>query len=334
MTGGLLLGLGLLGLAGPAARAQDPFLENMRKAATRGEPDERIEYYSRAIRAWKPSHSRTLLGHCHMERGSAFYDQDDPISAGPDLDKALASDPAAFKAYFLRARLRLRQGKARLAAADLAEFISLRPEDPEGPLAKGEALEMIGDWIGAEAAYRAAAALRPGNPRPLVGLARLKKARRKPEEALVILDQADAAAGGKDWPTLAERGRTRASAGRTAPALEDLDKGLALGEDALGALQRARAKPVEIHDAQRELGEAYGWRAAILESQGRWGPALSDFEEACRLGVQAACAGAKTAAARLRRAQDEPPDSAPPRPAKKPRRSRVLQEPGERIYAN
>lgn len=334
MTGGLLLALGLLGLAGPAARAQDPFLENMRKAATRLESEERIEYYSRAIRAWKPSHSRTLLGHCHMERGAAFYDQDEPLSAAPDLDKALASDPAAFKAYYLRARLRLRQGKARLAAADLAEFISLRPEDPAGPLAKGEALEMIGDRIGAEAAYRAAAGLSPESPRPLVGLARLKKARGKPEEALALLDQADAAAGGKDWPTLAERGRTRAAAGRTASGLEDLDKGLALGEDALGVLQRSRAKPVELHDAQRELGEAYSWRAAILEKQGRWGPALADFEEACRLGFPAACGRAKTAASKLRQAQEDPEDSAPARPAKKPRRSRVLQEPGERIYAN
>ncbi len=334
MTGGLLLGLGLLGLAGPMARAQDSFLENMRKAATRVEAEERIEYYSRAIRAWKPSHSRTLLGHCHMERGAAFFDQNDPISAAPDLDKAIAADPAAFKAYFVRGRLRLRQGKARLAAADLTEFISLRPEDPAGPLAKGEALEMIGDWTGAETAYLAASSLVPENPRPIVGLARLKKARRRLDEALALLDRADASAGGKDWPTLAERGRTRALAGRTAPGLEDLDNGLALGEDALNRLQRARAKPVELLNAQRELGEAYFWRAAILEKQGRWGPALSDLEEACRLGFQASCARAKIAAAKLRQAPDEPEEPARPRPAKKSRRSRVLQEPGERIYAN
>lgn len=331
MTEGLLL-LGLLGLT-PRAPAQDAFLDNMRKADSRTEPEERIEYFSRAIRAWRPSHSRALLGHCHLGRGSAFFDQDDPASAVADLDKAVAADPGAPKAFLLRGRLRLRQGKFRLAAEDLSEFISLEPEEVEGPLALGRAREFQGDWSRAQAAFEQAASLAPRDPRPLAGLARLRAARRRWEEALSFLNRADAAAQGRDGEILVERGRVQAAAGRAALALEDFEKGIGLGENRLADLQRAGAAPVVVHEFQEELALAYLSRGEVLEGQGRLAPALADFEEACRLGAAAGCRKSKIVAQRLRVAP-EPPEPKPARAPKKPRRSRVLTEPGERIYAN
>ncbi|UPT72650.1 MAG: hypothetical protein M0D55_11890 [Elusimicrobiota bacterium] len=64
MTGALLA----VALAAPA-RAASPFVEQLRKAESRDERDqERIEFATRALRAWVPADGRPLLAHAHFAR--------------------------------------------------------------------------------------------------------------------------------------------------------------------------------------------------------------------------------------------------------------------------
>lgn len=328
-------------LAAPAWAASE-FLKNMHKAEGRKEPEERIEYYTRALRAWEPSDGNSLLANCHFRRGEARFERWEFDEAEPDLSKSIELDPGNARAYLLRGRITLRRGKASDAAKDFSAYTVFQPGDVGGYLSLGEARQKIGQFNAALRAYDRAASLDPSDHRPPLGVARAWMARKRWHEALESLDKADEAARRSSPEVLTERAVSLVALGEHRKGLADYDAAVALYDRRLQDLQRSRTLAAALADYQAQVARAYFGRGRLHEFVLRRPEALADYVEACRLGHKEACARAQALAA-------TPPAAGPsqgttkraprPEPAKRPaeRRKRLPKpesEGGERIYAN
>jgi len=326
--------LPLLALLPGAAWGTDEFLGLLRKAEGRGEAEERIEYYTRAIRAWQSSHGAALLANCHFRRGEARSRLGGLSEALPDLAKAMDLDPRNAGAHFLRGRILLRLGRPQEAARDLAEHSALRPEEPEGFLELGKASLRADRPQAALRAFERARELAPSDFRAALGEARVWVARRRWERALRSLEMAQELARGGSPEVYGERALCELARGQNQKALAAFSQALALGEERLQDLRRSNAHPLEVGQAQEDLARDYFGRGRLHEFLLRLPEAANDYQQACRLGRLAACARAEG----LSSQQPQKEETRREKPAperRKPKRHlpRPRSEPGERIYA-
>jgi|GEM_PF-5808566 len=327
-----------------AAWGGDDFLTLVRKAESRQEPEERVEYFSRALAAWTPGHGSGLRAACHFGRGEARTQTGDFAQALPDLAKALEEDPNNARAVFLRGRILLHQTlleedpsvrSAAPAAQALADYAALKPEDVEGLLALGRAQLLAGHIAAAQVAFGRARKLAPSDPRPVLGIARAFLAARDFGRTLESLDAADPLARGRDPDLLTERAACRLAQGDQAGALAELDGALPRHEELLLDLSRSRALPLEVEERTAAAGRAYLSRGGLRESHGDTPGALADYTAGCRHGSRRCCARAQA----LGGLKPRPPQP-PPAPVKPPKKSKPwkipgpVSDPGERIYGS
>ena len=328
----------MLGAAG--AWGETEFLKNMHKAEGRREPEERIEYYSRALRAWEPSDGSELLANCHFRRGEARFERYEFDEAEPDLSKSIELDPGNARAYLLRGRVHLRRGRAAEAARDFSAYTAFSPQDIEGFLALGEARQKNGQFNAALRAYDRGAALDPSDWRPAFGVGRAWMARKRWEQALEQLDKADEAARHSSPEVLSERAVCRVALGQHQKASYDYNDAIAVHDRKLQDMARARAMDAAVVEYQIQVARAYFGRGRLNEFLVRPREAIADYVEACRLGHKEACGRAEALAGRaeVKPKAAAPKEKGPETPKKVEKRRKRLPKPGsesgERIYAN
>lgn len=319
-------------LAAPAG-ALTPFVEQLRKAEARGASDpERVEFATRALRAWLPSDGRPLLAHAHFARAEGEAALFDDAAAEEDLTKALEIDPRNERAVLMRARARTALGRGAGAERDALEYLSTRGDDPEGWLALGEALLVQGapkSGREARAAFAEAAKLLGGeDPRPSLGDGRSFLSARRYAEALASLSAAAERPQKRRAEILSWRSRAHSALGDWEAAHRDLSKALPDLERALDDRRRSGAVKRGLDAARAALADAYFRRGLAGEALKARDTALADHRQACGLGLRPACARVD--------ALEKPEPKAEPKPkAKKaPRRRNPKGEAGDRIYAN
>jgi hypothetical protein len=319
----------LLMLAGPA-RATD-FLEALRRADARAASDpERVEFATRAIRAWRPSDGDQLLAEAYFRRSEGEFEAYDDAAAETDLTATIARDPRNAAALLLRARARLRAGRTAAAEKDFLEYTSSNAGDGEGWLGLAEARVARGlpraDRPALAALARAARLLDADDPRPKIVEGRAHAAAGRPLKALNALDAA--VADGKDWIPEALAWRARVKADLRDPRGARADGGRAAEgfESRLDARRRARAPEAALAAARSDAADARFRRGQASETLALPADALEDYRTACDLGNAAACA---------RAAALTPKGAPPPKPMKKHRyKPNPSDDAGDRIYAN
>lgn len=333
-------GLVVLLAAVPAFSAGE-FLKNMRKAQKRKDLPERLEYFTRAIRAWTPEDGSTLLADCHYRRGETLARFDHLEEAEPDLSRAVELDPLNLPARLLRGRLRLLLGKPAAAAADL-RAAAAAGESVEAWVLLGTALASCGDPHSALAAYARAAKDAPQDHRPALGRARLRLDREDWRGALEELAVAEALSR-RDPEVYAAAAEAEAALGRHERALERYDEAVALYQPRVHEAERGTLDPLEARLLRERAATAYFGRGRVHEFLLRGDEALPDYEEACRLGRAQACARAealklpqpKSRASRrgeAEKAKPLPEETERPRKRRRPRTP--ANDAGDRIYAN
>lgn len=328
MSGALLAVM----LASPA-RALTPFVEQLRKAEARSASDpERIEYATRALRAWRPADGRPLLGHAHFARAEGRVALFDDPAAEEDLTKALELDERNDRARLMRSRARAALGRGAQAERDAVEYLESRTDDPEGWLALGEARLVQGgakaDRAARAAFAKAASFLDAEDPRPSLGEGRAHLSARRYQDALAALSAAAERPQKRRAEILNWRARAFAAFGNWEAAKGDLSRALPDLERALDDRRRVGAVKRGMDAARRALADAYFRRGLAGEALKEKEPALADHRQACDLGLPAACA---------RVAALEKPErkTAPaPKAKKAPRRRNPKGDSGDRIYAN
>jgi len=328
MSGALLAVL----LAAPA-RAASPFVEQLRKAESRDAADpERIEYATRAIRAWMPSDGRPLLAHAHFARAEGEIALFDDPAADEDLTKALELDERNDRARLMRSRARAVLGRGAEAERDALDYTASRPDDAEGWLALGEARLTQGppksDGEARSAFAKAAFLLGPEDPRPSLGEGRSHLSMRRYQKSLAALSAAAERPQKRRAEILNWRARAYQALGDWEAAQRDLSRALPDLERVLDDRRRTRAVDRGMSAARRTLADAYFRRGLANEALKSPEPALADHRTACDLGLPAACARVKA----LER--PAPQAEAAPKPKKTPRRKNPKGDAGERIYAN
>lgn len=273
-------------------RAADEFLGLVRKADSRSETEEKVEYYNRAIRAWSPVHAKTLLAHCHFRRGEAYFMRFELDRAEPDLTKAVTLDPRNARAFLLRGRLNIFLERFAKAARDFAEYnaVSAR-EEAEGYWRLGEAERLAGRGVAAQKALARALELDPEDYRPPLGQARMLLSQSQPAQALEKIAAAHRLSGKADPEILALKGRAGflARALSLAPeAVADLNAAIDLFEARLTDHERS-GDALGAHETRSLLAPAYHDRAEIQTRLQNHAGALSDHKEACRLGHRISC---------------------------------------------
>jgi tetratricopeptide (TPR) repeat protein len=335
----------LLAAALAPARASDEFLSLMHKAESRKEMPDRAEYFDRAIKAWQPEDGQELLAHCHLRRGEARYELFAFQEAEPDLSKAVELDPGSARAYYLRGRIRARDGRLDAALADLKEYALIKDEDVEGWLAVGDAQAKLSRWDAALEAYKRAEQLDPADFRVALGQARVWMARKDWPRAHERLDAADEASRHRAPEVFLERAVCGVAVGQTDQALEDYTKALPLFDRKLEDLKRSRAHPVAVQEMREKAAHAYYGRGRLNEFLVRLHEAADDYQTACELGHKQACerlASVKQYASKEATATEAPREKqkdaakVPEAPKEKKRRRlpRADSDPGDRIYAN
>ncbi len=333
--GRALPALAWLALILPTGALADEFLENLHRADARSEPAERVEYYSRAIRAWRTGNRSSLLAHCHFRRGETLLFLAEFPQAEADLTKALELDPGNARAYLLRGRLRLRLGRLTPAERDLREYASMKPEDGEGRLRLGEVRERGGKPSEGLRHYERAKGLSPEDFRPPLALARVKAAQQDWAASERWLDHAEKLSGGTEGGVWTQRGRAFKGRLEPAKALEAFGRGISLQEESLLELQRSAGRRLELLELREELGASYFDRGDVFEGLGRRAEAIADYRQACGFEVREACARAESLS---RKTEVKPTPPAPKEPAavkpkkRKRRRPAPNSDPGERIY--
>lgn len=333
MTSVLLLALAL------QAHAGSDFLTLVRKAETRKEPEEKVEWYGRAIAAYEPSYPKTVLADCHLRRGEAHYELWEFPAAEPDLTKALALDGGAARAYLLRGRIRLRKADAAGAAADLSEYTVQRADDVEGWLSLGEAELKRQKPDAALAAFGRVDAIDPTDYRGPLSAARAFAAKKDWKKSLERLSAAEPLAKGRSADVYSERAVALVATARHEDALRAYTAALPLFERRLEAERRGRAPQPALDEDQDALARAYYGRGRVNEFLVRMPDAAEDYKTACELGHKQACGRATSAAKAAEKAAPElaPPaaetEAERPRP-KKRRKVKLDEDPGDRIYAN
>jgi tetratricopeptide (TPR) repeat protein len=335
----------LLALLGAPALAASEFVQALRRAESRAASDpERVEYATRAIRAWSSGDGRLMLAAAHLRRAEGLLLRRELPEAVEDLTKTVENDPANRLALRLRGEARLELGKPFDAENDFNECVRLEPGDADCWVGLGRArLPERGSARPADARKAAARARRlaPEDWRPdwVDGRAYLRE--RRPDDALASLARSVALAKGRPEPH-AERAAAHESVGRHAEAAADWSEAIPAYERAKEAGERARA-PERARALERErLAAAFYSRGRLREFLMENEGALDDYAQACALGHKDACAkrpaGGEAAAKRARRPKAAPAELDPPEPvrpkAKKRRVKTPKSDPGERVYAN
>lgn len=321
--------LGLL-LASPA-RALSPFVEQLRKAEARSASDpERVEYATRALRAWMPEDGRPLLAHAHFARAEGEAARFDDARAEDDLTKALDIDARNERARLMRARARAALGKGAAAEGDADDYVASNPEDPEGWLALGEARLAQGPPRSGKPARDAFAGaarlLGPEDPRPSLGEGRAYLSVRRYAEALSALSAAAERPQKRRAEILTWRSRAYSALGDWENAHRDLSRALPDLERVLDDRRRIRASTRGLNAARLTLADGYFRRGLANEALNSRGTALADHRQACGLGLRPACARVAVL--------EKPAPKPAPKPKQAPRRKNPKGGAGERIYAN
>lgn len=324
------LALALLAIALPA-RALSPFVEAFRKAEARAASDpERVEFATRAIRAWLPKDGAMLLAQAHFRRAEGALSQLDHELAEADLAKAIGGDPNNHAARLMRVEALIALGRGREAEKEAEEYLFARPDDGEGRLALGRARLARGMPSAGAAARKAfaqaATILGPDDPRPEIGNGRSFLAARKPREALVALSAAADRPAAHRVEIFSTRARAYAALGNWRAVREDLNAsipGLEFRADdaARRGVPRARDAALANH------ADALFRRGVAGEALNAREDALADYRAACGLGLPPACARLDALEAAARK----------PAPAPKPKPKKLKApkgDTGERIYAN
>ncbi len=319
-------------LAAPA-QALSPFLEQLRKAEARSASDpERVEFATRAVRAWTPADGRPLLAHAHFARAEGEIALFDDPAAEEDLTKALEIDARNDRARLLRSRARAELGRGAEAVRDAADYAQAKPDDPEGWLALGDGFLVHGSAKAcrdARVAFaKAAELLGPQDPRPSLGEGRAHMSMRKYQEALAALSAAAERPQKRRAEILNWRARAYAALGDWSAARADLSAALPDLERILDDRRRTSAVKRGRDAARATLADAYFRRGLAHEALKSKDEALADHRQACGLGLPPACA-------RVAALEKPEPKAAPaPKPKKTPRRKNPQGGAGERIYAN
>jgi hypothetical protein len=316
-------------LAAPARASE--FLEALHRADARGAQDpERVEFASRAIRAWRPSDGNELLADAYFRRGEGEREAYDDAAADADFTKALELDDRNGAALLLRGRGRLRAGRPADAEKDFSDDVRDRSDDGEGWLGLAEARVARGlpraDRPALQAAAKAAALLDADDPRPKIAEGRAHYAAGRLLPALNALDAAVPLAKGLLPEALAWRARVKADL--RDPRGARTDGGLAAEgfESRLDERLRARAPEPAVAAARADAADARFRRAQAEETLALPADALEDYQTACDLGRADACA----------RAAALTPKNAPPtaKPKKRKYKPNPSDDSGGRIYAN
>jgi hypothetical protein len=319
----------MIALACPARASE--FLEALHRADSRGAQDpERVEFAARAIRAWRPSDGDELLAEAYFRRGEGEYASFDDAAAETDFTKALARDARNSAALLLRARARLRAGRAADAENDFLDYTAARAEDGEGWLGLAEARIARGlpraDRPALAALAKAARLLDDEDPRPKIAEGRAHAAAGRTLQALNALDAAVDI--GKEWlpEALAWRARVKADLRDARGARTDGGRAAEGFESRLDGRIRARAPEEAQAAARSDAADARFRRARAEETLSLAADALEDYLTACDLGRADACA----------RAAALTPKSSPaaPRPKRRRFQANPSDDAGTRIYAN
>jgi tetratricopeptide (TPR) repeat protein len=319
-------------LAAPA-QALTPFVEQLRKAEVRDAADpERVEFATRALRAWMPADGRMLLAQAHFLRAEGEAALFDDPAAEEDLSKALEIDTRNERARLMRSRARAALARGAEAELDANEYLVNRPDDADGWLALAEALLAQGapkaDRPARAAFAKAAAILGMEDPRPSLGDGRSQLAMRRPREALAALSAAAERPQKRRAEILTWRSRAYSALGDWEAARGDLSRALPDLERALDERRRASAVKRGLDAARKTLADAYFRRGLANEALKAKVEARADHRQACDLGLPAACA-------RVAVLEKPEPKIAPaPKPKKAPRRKNPKGGSGDRIYAN
>jgi tetratricopeptide (TPR) repeat protein len=336
--------LAVLALAAPALAVSE-FVQALRRAEARAASDpERVEYATRAIRAWSSGDGRLMLAAAHLRRAEGLLLRRELPEAAEDLTKAVENDPANRLALRLRGEARLELHKPLEAENDFNECVRLEPADADcwAGLAAARLPER-GSPRPADARKAAARARRlaPEDWRPdwLDGRAYLRE--RKPDAALASLGRSIALAKGRPEP-YAERAAAHESLGRHAEAAADWSQAIPAYERSKEESERSRA-PERARALERaRLAAAFFSRGRLREFLMENEGALDDYASACALGLQDACAkrpgGGESARAKPKRPKPAPAELDPPEPARPKAKKRRVKSPksdsGVRIYAN
>ncbi len=326
-------GLFLVMLLAASAHALTPFVEQLRKAESReaGDP-ERIEFATRALRAWLPADGRPLLAHAHFARAEGEIALFDDVAAEEDLTKALEIDERNDRARLMRSRSRAALGRGAEAERDAVEYLEARPDDAEGWLALGEARLASGatkaDRPARGAFAKAASLLGASDPRPSLGEGRAHLAARRHPEALAALSAAAERPQKRRAEILTWRSRAYSALGDWEAARGDLSRAIPDLERVLDERRSAGAVKRGLDAARKTLADAYFRRGLACEALKARDEALADHRQACGLGLPPACA-------RVAALEKPEPKIAPaPKPKKAPRRKNPKGGSGDRIYAN
>lgn len=326
-------------LFAPQARAASKFVQNLHKAESRKEADERVEYYTRAIDSWDAGEGNSLLGACRFGRGEALLETWKFAQAEDDLTKALALDPINARAYRSRGKARLRLGKTAEAAQDLLEYAGRNPTDVDGLVTLAEAQLKLGRGDGAFKACRLAQQADPADGRGWLCEGKALAARRDwpgAERAFTAADDRDAH---RAAAPLLERAVARVAQGRHEQAQEDYTAALPLLEALLDRMPHDGAPAPAVAEQRQTTAKAYYGRGRVREFLVQPEGALADFEAACRLGHEQACERADALAPQAehkarRAAPEERAAPAPDKPKREKKRKIGNPDgnPGERIY--
>lgn len=324
------LALAAVLLLARAAGASE-FLEALRRADARAAKDpERVEFATRAIRAWRPADGDELLADAYFRRAEGEFEAYGDAGANEDLTKALARDARNAAALLLRARARLRAGRTADAERDFLDYASAHRDDGEGWLGLAEARIASGlpraDRPALEALLKASRLLDADDPRPKIAEGRAHAAAGRPLQALNSLDAAVADGKGRLPEALAWRARVKADLRDPRGARADGGRAAEGFEGRLASLLRERAPAAALTAARADAADARFRRAQAEEALALPADALEDYETACGLGRADACD----------RAAALTPKTAPPAPRPKKRRykSNPSDDSGTRIYAN
>lgn len=326
MSGALLALL----LAAPA-RASSPFVENLRKAESRSEADpERVEYATRALRAWAPQDGRPLLAHAYFTRAEGELARFNDPAAEEDLTKSLELDERNDRARLMRSRARAALGRGAGAEKDALDYLEDRRDDPEAWLALGDARLAKGAKGDPLDAYASAANFADkGDPRPALGEGRVHLAARRWREALAALTSAAERPQKRRAEILDARARAFAALGDWESAKGDLSRALPELERALDDRRRIGAVKRGLDAARLTLADAYFRRGLACEALKQKYLALADHKQGCDLGLRIACARVTA----LEKPEPKAPP-APPKARKTPRKKNPKGSAGDRIYAN
>ncbi|MBI5631650.1 MAG: tetratricopeptide repeat protein [Elusimicrobia bacterium] len=259
----------LLGLLRPAWGA-DEFLKNLRRAERLSGLEEKIEYCTRAIRAWTPSDGNSLLAHCHFRRGQARYENAKFPEAESDLAKSLSLDPGNAQAHLLLGKIEMRLGRWESASRAFKEYTVLNPKDGAGWLRLADSYRGAGKHRAAAKAYAKAAQATPEDFRTDLGLARAALARKDWPAAQGAIELARSKSRGRAPEVFSAKADLEAARGNERQALSDQRRAIELGLRELEDLTRGRASPVDILESREKLSQAY--------------------RQACRWGDRQSCA--------------------------------------------